>query len=159
MLPRHPNIVKRRRVEVACSPCRRKKSKCDGQRPCCAICQRDGLTCLYEEARSTEIPPPRGQSDAQERIARLEREVAAARRACTENTVEPVGALPPSDVGCDFGSRKSHHTRLNISEDEAAIDALATTAFSHEPEVDIGHFGGFLNRCYTSSLTVRRSQL
>ena len=28
-----------------------------------------------------------------------------------------------------------------ICDDEAIEDNLATTAFSHEPEVDIGHFG------------------
>ncbi|KAF3067497.1 hypothetical protein GL218_08710 [Daldinia childiae] len=32
----------------ACSPCKLKKAKCDGNRPTCGRCQKAGDTCLYE---------------------------------------------------------------------------------------------------------------
>ncbi|KAI0845265.1 hypothetical protein F5Y00DRAFT_265796 [Daldinia vernicosa] len=32
----------------ACSPCKLKKAKCDGNRPLCGRCQKAGDTCLYE---------------------------------------------------------------------------------------------------------------
>ncbi|KAI1454096.1 hypothetical protein F4805DRAFT_333085 [Annulohypoxylon moriforme] len=35
----------------ACSPCKNKKAKCDGNRPECGRCQKNGDTCLYEVNR------------------------------------------------------------------------------------------------------------
>ncbi|KAI1382786.1 uncharacterized protein F4822DRAFT_96786 [Hypoxylon trugodes] len=32
----------------ACSPCKIKKAKCDGNRPTCSRCQKNGDTCVYE---------------------------------------------------------------------------------------------------------------
>ncbi|KAG5916903.1 hypothetical protein E4U53_004257 [Claviceps sorghi] len=33
---------------IACDPCRRKKAKCDGQRPVCDRCSRGGSLCKYD---------------------------------------------------------------------------------------------------------------
>lgn len=35
-------------VEVACWPCRKRKSKCSGERPSCSGCTRKGSECTYE---------------------------------------------------------------------------------------------------------------
>ncbi|XDG02814.1 hypothetical protein ABKA04_002429 [Annulohypoxylon sp. FPYF3050] len=35
----------------ACSPCKTKKAKCDGNRPICGRCQKNGDACLYEVNR------------------------------------------------------------------------------------------------------------
>ncbi|KAM5359887.1 hypothetical protein ACJZ2D_014142 [Fusarium nematophilum] len=43
----HPPRSRRRAVE-ACSFCRRRKIKCDGQRPTCVNCQTYGQDCVYE---------------------------------------------------------------------------------------------------------------
>ncbi|KAM6522927.1 hypothetical protein FALCPG4_012539 [Fusarium falciforme] len=41
------------RTREACEPCRRKKSKCTGEKPTCSFCQRLGLSCVYlSRARS-----------------------------------------------------------------------------------------------------------
>ncbi|CZT46060.1 uncharacterized protein RSE6_06438 [Rhynchosporium secalis] len=37
-----------RRIRQACVNCRRKKSKCPGEKPQCSICSRLGQNCLYE---------------------------------------------------------------------------------------------------------------
>ncbi|QKX55854.1 uncharacterized protein TRUGW13939_02953 [Talaromyces rugulosus] len=42
--------AKRQRVGRACDPCRKRKSKCDGNRPCCLMCQSAGRICLYDDA-------------------------------------------------------------------------------------------------------------
>ncbi|RKK75257.1 hypothetical protein BFJ69_g7847 [Fusarium oxysporum] len=39
---------KRRRVGLACSSCRIRKSRCNGVRPRCEPCQRLGFECIYE---------------------------------------------------------------------------------------------------------------
>ncbi|PSN71054.1 C6 transcription factor [Corynespora cassiicola Philippines] len=46
---------KRRRIAVACSACRVRKSRCDGQRPSCASCLGLGFACQYESTESTNV--------------------------------------------------------------------------------------------------------
>ncbi|KAF9635447.1 hypothetical protein BFW01_g6342 [Lasiodiplodia theobromae] len=36
-----------KRIRQACEPCRRKKSRCPGERPNCSHCSRLGQTCYY----------------------------------------------------------------------------------------------------------------
>ncbi|OJJ67263.1 hypothetical protein ASPBRDRAFT_59246 [Aspergillus brasiliensis CBS 101740] len=40
--------LKRQRVGRACDQCRRRKSRCDGEQPVCAICRSAGRNCTYE---------------------------------------------------------------------------------------------------------------
>ncbi|CAG9955384.1 unnamed protein product [Clonostachys rosea f. rosea IK726] len=41
---------KSRRVALACSNCRHRKTRCDGSRPKCSLCSELGCECLYEQA-------------------------------------------------------------------------------------------------------------
>ncbi|KAL4877463.1 hypothetical protein BJY04DRAFT_198009 [Aspergillus karnatakaensis] len=41
----------RKRTQQACEPCRRKKSKCSGERPTCSTCTRLGHRCFYKMER------------------------------------------------------------------------------------------------------------
>ena len=45
-----PRPSKRQRIGRACAPCRRRKSKCDGQQPECTICRSAGRSCSYEDS-------------------------------------------------------------------------------------------------------------
>lgn len=45
-----PRPSKRQRIRRACAPCRRRKSKCDGQQPECTICRSAGRFCSYEDS-------------------------------------------------------------------------------------------------------------
>lgn len=45
-----PRPSKRQRIGRACAPCRRRKSKCDGQQPECTICRSAGRFCSYEDS-------------------------------------------------------------------------------------------------------------
>lgn len=47
--------AKRRRVAIACRPCRERKSKCDGANPACSLCRQMGTECSY--------PPPLSKTD------------------------------------------------------------------------------------------------
>ncbi|RTE73557.1 hypothetical protein BHE90_012026 [Fusarium euwallaceae] len=44
---------KRRRVALACSACRIRKSRCNGGRPRCDACERLGFECLYEQQEAS----------------------------------------------------------------------------------------------------------
>ncbi|KAJ5446850.1 Transcription factor [Penicillium cf. griseofulvum] len=72
---------KRRRVAIACDACRTRKSRCDGKRPSCSLCQDLGFECVY-------TPPPTAanvivQKDylhgLEERVKRLEESLGAVR--------------------------------------------------------------------------------
>lgn len=41
---------------IACVVCRKRKLKCDGNRPKCATCARLGHNCAYDEARRKSGP-------------------------------------------------------------------------------------------------------
>lgn len=57
---------------TACGLCRKRKLKCDGNRPHCATCSRLGHDCVYEEARK-KSGPKRGYVKALEaRLAQVE---------------------------------------------------------------------------------------
>jgi Fungal Zn(2)-Cys(6) binuclear cluster domain len=48
---------KRRRVEKACEPCRRRKERCDGIQPKCSNCQLSGRQCDYSsETKKRGLP-------------------------------------------------------------------------------------------------------
>ncbi|KAL2847672.1 hypothetical protein BJX68DRAFT_109271 [Aspergillus pseudodeflectus] len=44
-----------KRVRQACEPCRRKKSRCPGEKPVCSFCERLGQQCVYAQPEA-EMP-------------------------------------------------------------------------------------------------------
>ncbi|WQF84380.1 Putative zn(2)Cys(6) fungal-type DNA-binding domain-containing protein [Colletotrichum destructivum] len=63
-----------KRARQACEPCRRKKSRCPGERPICSFCERLGQPCVYNTPG--EVPDAQQQtrrnSDMESRLASLE---------------------------------------------------------------------------------------
>ncbi|KAJ5456918.1 hypothetical protein N7530_012192 [Penicillium desertorum] len=49
--PLHAGSIKR--IRQACANCRRKKTKCTGERPICLHCRRNRLACIYEPHATT----------------------------------------------------------------------------------------------------------
>jgi hypothetical protein len=43
--------TKRRKLQLACTQCRDRKTRCDGTRPVCSTCNRRGkaAACIYEQ--------------------------------------------------------------------------------------------------------------
>ncbi|KAG4260928.1 hypothetical protein FPRO03_02751 [Fusarium proliferatum] len=63
----------RQRSALACSTCRTKRVKCDGQRPSCSTCSTAGEVCEYTTQDSNRKPPSKRYVEAlQERIRTLE---------------------------------------------------------------------------------------
>ncbi|PNP57261.1 hypothetical protein THARTR1_02791 [Trichoderma harzianum] len=46
---------KRRRVALACTSCRHRKSRCNGSRPSCGLCVHLGFRCVYEQPSPTGL--------------------------------------------------------------------------------------------------------
>jgi hypothetical protein len=51
-------VKKRSRRTLACDDCRRRKVRCDGNRPSCTSCIRHGTTCHYQESAKKRGPKP-----------------------------------------------------------------------------------------------------
>ncbi|KAJ5204619.1 uncharacterized protein N7498_005498 [Penicillium cinerascens] len=47
-----------KRIRQACQNCRRKKARCTGEKPECALCSRCGQSCRYLDDDSTIVSPP-----------------------------------------------------------------------------------------------------
>ncbi|KAK0674731.1 fungal-specific transcription factor domain-containing protein [Cercophora samala] len=58
---------KRRRINAACLTCRKRKTRCAGERPVCSTCAKNGHTCLgYNDLDEKKRPGNGGPSDAQD---------------------------------------------------------------------------------------------
>ncbi|KAF2720169.1 hypothetical protein K431DRAFT_286016 [Polychaeton citri CBS 116435] len=69
------------RTARACEPCRRKKSKCSGERPVCSCCQRLAQTCFYRDPENDAFdtrkrrrtgPSATSTESTESRLAKLE---------------------------------------------------------------------------------------
>lgn len=65
-----------RRISLACSTCRARKVKCDGQRPACQTCTKNNVTCIFNETSDQRKPYSKSYVKTLEaRITSLEAEV------------------------------------------------------------------------------------
>ncbi|KAH7325551.1 fungal-specific transcription factor domain-containing protein [Stachybotrys elegans] len=66
--------AKRRRIALACTACRMRKSRCDGTRPSCSSCVSLGFDCQYEisESATNVIVRKEYMSDLDSRVANVE---------------------------------------------------------------------------------------
>ncbi|THZ62828.1 hypothetical protein D6C86_03437 [Aureobasidium pullulans] len=85
---------KRRKIAIACEPCRKRKVRCDGKQPTCSPCitSRKTYTCIYES--SPQATQQRYIEELQNRITDLGghvnvQEVSASENASSESMQQP----------------------------------------------------------------------
>ncbi|KAF5644094.1 quinic acid utilization activator [Fusarium sp. NRRL 52700] len=61
-----------KRARQACEPCRRKKSKCPGEKPVCSYCERLGQICVYESGPDSQGQRARSDRSLELRMETLE---------------------------------------------------------------------------------------
>ncbi|KAF5980130.1 hypothetical protein FBULB1_5374 [Fusarium bulbicola] len=61
-----------KRARQACEPCRRKKSKCPGEKPVCSYCERLGQMCVYESGSDGQGQRARSDRSLELRMETLE---------------------------------------------------------------------------------------
>ncbi|KLO95349.1 uncharacterized protein Y057_12769 [Fusarium fujikuroi] len=61
-----------KRARQACEPCRRKKSKCPGEKPACSYCERLGQICVYESGSDGQGQRARWDRSLETRMETLE---------------------------------------------------------------------------------------
>src|SRR3954463_13753742 len=70
-----PPSYKRRRIGLACTSCRNRKSRCNGARPACSLCVELGFDCFYEQpgtAGSAHLAPPVPSNIYDDRLRSIE---------------------------------------------------------------------------------------
>ncbi|KAK1985290.1 fungal-specific transcription factor domain-containing protein [Colletotrichum cereale] len=73
---------KRKRIPIACSSCRVRKSRCDGARPQCSTCVEQGIDCVYaaNSGASNALVPKQYLEQVEHRLADVEEEISRLRR-------------------------------------------------------------------------------
>ncbi|KAL2911465.1 hypothetical protein HK105_209077 [Polyrhizophydium stewartii] len=72
----HASARSRPRASQACDACSKKKSKCDGEKPRCGGCVRNGVECTYTRKAKKRGPPPGYFSSIMARLRQLESKIA-----------------------------------------------------------------------------------
>jgi hypothetical protein len=109
------------RPHQACDACRRKKLRCDGQRPICTRCQRLGNSCRYADVDK----PNRGSTQRSLAALRETRvEEAGPSDACTTDVqTVPVGTAEQAVVERDNGPRSQQSSPSPASQSPGAASA------------------------------------
>ncbi|KAK2063698.1 fungal-specific transcription factor domain-containing protein [Colletotrichum caudatum] len=73
---------KRKRIPIACSSCRVRKSRCDGARPQCSTCAEQGIDCVYaaNSGASNALVPKQYLEQVENRLADVEEEISRLKR-------------------------------------------------------------------------------
>ncbi|RSL86269.1 hypothetical protein CEP51_002916 [Fusarium floridanum] len=91
-MPEHEPRQRRRKVTLACEPCRERKARCDGVKPLCSTCRRRSLgieQCVYKVGNARTACSDDYTKALHERIRRLE-------QVCALHGIDP-DALPDAN--------------------------------------------------------------
>ncbi|WZH39126.1 Zn2-C6 fungal-type domain-containing protein [Fusarium acuminatum] len=137
---------KRRRVALACSACRIRKSRCNGVRPRCDTCEKLGFECLYEQQEtSANLLVPKDLFAALEaKVNLLEANVNKqdGRLTLVEDSISKSGGIRQNDPVAH--QPKSGDVVVDIERmEENCVDQSNTDgmAVSFVDELDCGFFG------------------
>ncbi|KAM5356963.1 hypothetical protein ACJ41O_003609 [Fusarium nematophilum] len=111
-MPEQQPRQRRRKVTLACEPCRERKARCDGVKPLCSTCRRRSLTiehCVYKVGNARTACSDDYTKSLHERIRQLE-------QACALHGIDP-DALP--DALPDGLGSQTHY-----AQSQARLDAL-----------------------------------
>ncbi|OQV06994.1 Fungal specific transcription factor domain-containing protein isoform 2 [Cladophialophora immunda] len=137
---------KRRRVALACTVCRGRKSRCDGMRPKCSLCIELGFECVYQQSASYSniIIGKEYLSSIEDRLKEVEGRLASLEH--RERTAVYQPARPNVSNGVsrsDFAQPETACLREESLEDaetvEDPIDAMGAVTFAQEE--DCAFFG------------------
>ncbi|KAH7028898.1 fungal-specific transcription factor domain-containing protein [Microdochium trichocladiopsis] len=141
---------KRQRVALACNPCRTRKSRCNGARPRCSLCERMSFDCTYDAPGSAAnvIIPKDAFADLESRLHLLEQIVKGHHEQLSVRSFSSAASdRGISETSADLDSPAPGITRL-LSGQEPELDLDDHTdgmAISFVDEKDQGFFGPSAN--------------
>jgi len=107
--------------KIACRSCRKRKARCDGGRPACALCLHLGVSCYYDSNRKRSGPKAGRMKEIQSRLLRLEES-----RLLEEHSAKSSGAPLDSRSRPDYNKVPTQDLSANMWHLE---EAKNTTAF------------------------------
>lgn len=113
----------------ACSRCRKRKTRCDTNRPLCEPCRRSGTLCLYFDLEARTELPRQHICDLEETLRTLELKHGNLLRDLSSNSVQ--GADTSGDVGPSTSSA--------LSATEERLPRGELWRGSHTDLIDVGH--------------------
>ncbi|GAA5895733.1 hypothetical protein JCM6882_001366, partial [Rhodosporidiobolus microsporus] len=122
--------AKKPRTTTACNRCRRKRGRCDGQKPTCTPCQQAGAACEYELGGDKRKPYTKAVVQAMQlRIDTLEAQLAALNGGgAVPSTSASAGFNPPGAVAPPGG--------------ESAASSPALFSLNVDPSLQQGNGNG-----------------
>ncbi|RKP08304.1 fungal-specific transcription factor domain-containing protein, partial [Thamnocephalis sphaerospora] len=89
-------VKKRSRRTQACDDCRRRKVRCDGNRPSCTSCLRHGVACHYQETVKKRGPKPGYIEKLERRLNMMEKMLMPLSSSSDDRSPPPINQNPPS---------------------------------------------------------------
>lgn len=130
-----PPSYKRRRIALACTSCRNRKSRCNGARPSCSLCVELGFECIYQQpAVASNIRSTQPPSDYDERLRAIEETL---RLLVNQKVTFASDPERPSHSSPDASaSQQEPRQTSNDDEDVAIIDENESLQQNAEDSVD-----------------------
>ncbi|KAJ1967708.1 hypothetical protein H4R35_006631 [Dimargaris xerosporica] len=131
-----PSEPGQKRRSYACDSCRRKKIRCNGERPICDSCHRKRVSCVYTNKPTKVITKPK-------HLPSPTLDSYPVTPAKTTSTAAPVPAItptsktPPFDVCRAIPTLTHYSDRPSISEDLATIEGGVAALMSLPKEITI----------------------
>ncbi|KAH8838744.1 hypothetical protein MCOR27_011348 [Pyricularia oryzae] len=148
--PAHgPKPAKRRRIAIACTTCRIRKSKCDAGRPRCSTCRDYGTDCAYSPSG-----PLNGATASREHYESVETRLLALERALTglASRVDGIerqrARTPPSPQPVTVAADDEDPGETVASQDPT--DGIGTIVFTRDE--NFGFFGPSSNIAFIRSI-------
>ncbi|KAK9454013.1 fungal-specific transcription factor domain-containing protein [Dipodascopsis uninucleata] len=170
----------RKRVAMACTRCRTKKSRCDGARPVCSFCAEIGEECVYRQPASMTKMLPIAQETpgpTERRLEMIEERLCSIESSLKRH--ESIASVSPRISDRITRTRSSFNTNIEPSDGEAAdvsvaqedigelrdpestADAMGAISFADQK--DSGFFGPSSNTAFIAymsrAMAARREQV
>ncbi|KAJ9144151.1 Zn(II)2Cys6 transcription factor [Pleurostoma richardsiae] len=106
-----------KRARQACEPCRRKKSKCPGERPTCSFCERLGQQCVYNSG-DADSHQARHNRKIEYRIEHLEGKM--------DQLIEQLGPIVTAEEISAMARASRRMVMARITEGQIGLSTLQT---------------------------------
>ncbi|KAJ2979058.1 hypothetical protein NQ176_g3475 [Zarea fungicola] len=123
---------KRRRISLACTACRTRKSRCDGRRPTCATCEKLGFDCQFDAPDSSTniIVQKEYVADLENRLRKVELLL----QRHDDLLLGHLSACAPTDNNADNGAHLGASTALRSGGNEIETTILPPLEMGIETE-------------------------
>ncbi|KAH8588841.1 fungal-specific transcription factor domain-containing protein [Bisporella sp. PMI_857] len=154
-------VSKRRRVGIACGPCRTRKSRCDGIRPKCSGCIELGYECIYTQTASMTnvIVGKEYLAGIEDRLKLVEQEISHMKNFRSNRHIRFDDATSSTSTALEGSPLTSFTDGVQVDSGnlqdnevlESTTDGMGAMIFSQEE--DIGFFGPSSNIAFTRQLS------